>query len=132
MKVEAGDLLLIRTGNWERRNAIGPRNPTEHGASGLHAACLPWLKSRDISMLGGGPGAGRDSQRLPGIFPAGTPGDSDFDGLLDSGQLQLYGGGEDLQRGEPVRVHGGGEPAADGERDGGAGESDSDFLGDFR
>ena len=53
VKVEAGDLLLIRTGNWERRNAIGPRNPTEAGASGLHAACLPWLKERDIAMLGG-------------------------------------------------------------------------------
>ena len=53
VKVEPGDLLLIRTGNWERRNAIGPRNPNDAGASGLHAACLPWLKERDIAMLGG-------------------------------------------------------------------------------
>ena len=53
VKVEAGDLLLIRTGNWERRNAIGPRSPNDAGASGLHASCLPWLKSRDIAMLGG-------------------------------------------------------------------------------
>lgn len=55
LKVEAGDLLLIRTGNWERRLAEGPRDPNMKGggASGLHAACLPWIKQRDIAMLGG-------------------------------------------------------------------------------
>lgn len=55
VKVEAGDLLLIRTGNWERRKALGPRSPNAEGggASGLHAACLPWLRERDIAMLGG-------------------------------------------------------------------------------
>ena len=52
VKVEPGDLLLIRTGNWERRKAEGPKNPMVNGASGLHAACLPWLRKRDIAMLG--------------------------------------------------------------------------------
>jgi kynurenine formamidase len=52
VKVEPGDVLLIRTGNWERRNALGPKNPAIDGASGLHAACLPWLRQRDIAMVG--------------------------------------------------------------------------------
>lgn len=52
VKVKSGDLLLIRTGNWERRKAEGPKDPMVHGASGLHAACLPWLRQRDIGMLG--------------------------------------------------------------------------------
>jgi len=53
VKVEPGDVLLIRSGNWERRKALGPQDPAVHGASGLHAACLPWLHDRDIAMLGG-------------------------------------------------------------------------------
>jgi kynurenine formamidase len=54
VKVEPGDLILIRTGNWERRQAEGPVHPSEGGgASGLHASCLPWLRERDIAMLGG-------------------------------------------------------------------------------
>ena len=53
VKVQPGDVLLIRSGNWERRKALGPVDPMVHGASGLHAACLPWLHDRDIAMLGG-------------------------------------------------------------------------------
>ncbi|SVA22777.1 uncharacterized protein METZ01_LOCUS75631 [marine metagenome] len=55
LKVQPGDLMLIRTGNWERRQAEGPKHPMlpGNGASGLHAACLPWIKERDIAMLGG-------------------------------------------------------------------------------
>ena len=52
VQVQSGDVLLVRSGNWERRKALGPKNPGEHGASGLHAACLPWLRQRDIAMLG--------------------------------------------------------------------------------
>ena len=51
--VEPGDVLFIRTGNWERRQAEGPVDPWVHGASGIHAACLPWLHQRDVAMLGG-------------------------------------------------------------------------------
>lgn len=53
VKVQPGDVLLIRSGNWERRKALGPKDPFEDGASGIHAACLPWLHERDIAMLGG-------------------------------------------------------------------------------
>ena len=53
VKVQSGDALFIRTGNWERRNALGPENPHEVGSAGMQAACLPWIKSKDIALLGG-------------------------------------------------------------------------------
>jgi kynurenine formamidase len=53
VKVGPGDVLIIRSGNWERRKAEGPNRPMIDGGSGLQASCLPWLKQRDIAMLGG-------------------------------------------------------------------------------
>lgn len=51
VKIEAGDALLIRTGRWERRKRTGAWEIME-GSAGLHAACLPWLKDRDIAVIG--------------------------------------------------------------------------------
>jgi kynurenine formamidase len=51
LKVQPGDVLLIRTGRWARRAAKGPWPASDHLA-GLHASCVPWLKARDISVLG--------------------------------------------------------------------------------
>ena len=51
IKVQAGDVLLIRTGRWARRAAKGPWPASDHLA-GLHASSVRWLKSRDISVLG--------------------------------------------------------------------------------
>ena len=51
IKVQAGDVVLIRTGRWARRAAKGPWPASDHLA-GLHASCARWLKSRDISVLG--------------------------------------------------------------------------------
>ncbi len=52
LTVSAGDAVVIRTGRWARR--------AEHGAwdiasdaAGLHASVIPWLKERDIALLGG-------------------------------------------------------------------------------
>ena len=52
IKVEAGDVLLVRTGEGGARirekrnyNANKPR-------SGYQAACLPWLQERQVSMIG--------------------------------------------------------------------------------
>jgi len=55
VKVSAGDALFVRTGVWARRKAIGPwlRGRAEGGQSaGLHPSVLPWLKARDIALLG--------------------------------------------------------------------------------
>jgi kynurenine formamidase len=49
LKVEPGDVLLIRTGRWALRAAKGAASGD---LAGLHASCARWLKSRDVSVLG--------------------------------------------------------------------------------
>jgi kynurenine formamidase len=50
-KVEAGDAVLVRTGRWTRRELDGPWDVLKNSA-GLHASCLPWLKKRDVAVVG--------------------------------------------------------------------------------
>src|SRR5206468_11210853 len=52
LRVEAGDILLIRTGYYARRLAEGPRHPLKDGSPATHVACMPWLRERDVAMLG--------------------------------------------------------------------------------
>ena len=55
VKVSAGDALFIRTGVWARRKAVGPwlRGRAEGGRSaGLDASVIPWLRQRDVALLG--------------------------------------------------------------------------------
>jgi len=52
VRVEAGDILLIRTGYYARRLADGPRHPLKDGSPAAHVACMPWLRERDVAMLG--------------------------------------------------------------------------------
>jgi kynurenine formamidase len=52
VRVEAGDLLLIRTGYYARRRAEGPRNPLRDGSPAAHVACAPWFRERGVAMLG--------------------------------------------------------------------------------
>jgi kynurenine formamidase len=55
VKVSAGDALFVRTGVWARRKALGPwlRGRAEGGRSaGLDPSVIPWLKQRDIAILG--------------------------------------------------------------------------------
>ncbi|MBM3776326.1 MAG: cyclase family protein [Acidobacteria bacterium] len=51
VKVGPGDVILIRTGRWARRAAERPW-PIMKDSAGLHASCLPWLKKRDIAVMG--------------------------------------------------------------------------------
>ncbi|MFI5458349.1 MAG: cyclase family protein [Isosphaerales bacterium] len=51
VKVESGDAVLIRTGRWARRQQEGPWEIMK-GSAGLHALCLPWLKKRDVAVVG--------------------------------------------------------------------------------
>lgn len=51
LRVEEGDILLVRTGRHRRNAQTGPSNAREMVA-GLHAACLPWLHERRIAVLG--------------------------------------------------------------------------------
>jgi len=47
--VEAGDALLLRLGWFKRRLELGPVPPG--GRPGLHAATLPWLHQRGVSLI---------------------------------------------------------------------------------
>ncbi|MDO8270321.1 MAG: cyclase family protein [Gammaproteobacteria bacterium] len=50
VKISSGDALFVRTGRWERRDALGPWQYGQGGA-GLHASVLPFLKERDVAIL---------------------------------------------------------------------------------
>jgi kynurenine formamidase len=52
VRVGSGDVLLVRTGRWARREAKGPWPITE-GLAGLHMSCAQWLHTRDVAILGG-------------------------------------------------------------------------------
>ena len=49
--VTSGDVVLIRTGRWERLRQKGPWNFIEQ-AAGSHASITIWLKARDVAALG--------------------------------------------------------------------------------
>jgi kynurenine formamidase len=51
VKVSSGDAIFIRTGRWARRAKLGPWNAAQNVA-GLDASVIPWLKQRDIALLG--------------------------------------------------------------------------------
>jgi kynurenine formamidase len=52
VRVETGDVLLIRTGYYRRRLEQGAVNPGDKGSPGPHVACAPWFHRREIAMLG--------------------------------------------------------------------------------
>ena len=52
VKVSSGDVLLIYIGRWVRRAKVGPW-PISREAAGLDASVIPWLKQRDVAILGG-------------------------------------------------------------------------------
>ncbi len=47
IRVEAGDIIFVRTGRWATPDGAG------QGSAGLHASVAPWLKQRDVAMVGG-------------------------------------------------------------------------------
>lgn len=65
VKVGPGDVIFIRTGRWARRAAKGPWDIGSK-AAGLHASCVPWLKARDVAMIG--------SDAASDVLPSGVPG----------------------------------------------------------
>src|SRR5216684_3862809 len=52
VRVEPGDILLIRTGYYGRRLKQGPRSPLKDGSPAAHVACAPWFRARGVAMLG--------------------------------------------------------------------------------
>jgi kynurenine formamidase len=69
VRVESGDVVLIRTGRWARRADKGAWNIGSNSA-GLSMHCARWLKSRNIAMLGGDGSSDAAPSRVPGVsFP---------------------------------------------------------------
>ena len=52
VRVDEGDILLVRTGRALKRRVQGPWNVRERCA-GLEASCLGWLYQRRVAVLGG-------------------------------------------------------------------------------
>ena len=51
VKIGSGDAVFIRTGRWVQRAQKGPWNVAA-SAAGEHASLMPWLKQRDVALLG--------------------------------------------------------------------------------
>jgi kynurenine formamidase len=51
IRVQSGDAVFIRTGRWTRRAQTGPWDVGKL-AAGLDPSVLPWIKQRDIALLG--------------------------------------------------------------------------------
>jgi kynurenine formamidase len=51
VKIGSGDAVFLRTGRWAQRDKDGPWNVARE-AAGFHASVLPWLKRRDVALLG--------------------------------------------------------------------------------
>src|SRR6476661_6486716 len=64
VKAGPGDALLVRWGRWTRRAQLGPW-PIDEGSAGLDNSVIPWLKKRDVALLG---------WETPGYMPQ-PPGD---------------------------------------------------------
>ena len=52
VEVGPGDILLVGAGRDARRRRAGGALVPAEGMVGLHAECLPWLREREISVLG--------------------------------------------------------------------------------
>jgi kynurenine formamidase len=52
VRVRAGDVMIVRTGRWARRDAKGAW-PVSEGLAGMHMSCAKWLHERDIAVIGG-------------------------------------------------------------------------------
>ena len=62
--ISSGDVVLLYTGRWARRDAVGPWSGTQ---AGLHATSARWLKARDIAVLGSDGGSEVSPSGIPGV-----------------------------------------------------------------
>lgn len=51
VRIEPGDVVLVRTGRWAKRAEIGPYS-LQGGSPGVHVSALPLLRERDAALLG--------------------------------------------------------------------------------
>ncbi len=65
VRVQPGDVILLYTGRWARRDAMGPW-PTTDGVAGYYVDVVPYLHQKEVSFIG------HDmwNDAWPGGFPA--------------------------------------------------------------
>jgi kynurenine formamidase len=51
VRVEAGDVLLLRTGHARRVREAGPYDVRAEGRPGLHVSALPWVHEREVAAI---------------------------------------------------------------------------------
>ncbi|MDO8431262.1 MAG: cyclase family protein [Candidatus Binatus sp.] len=66
VRVQEGDVLMVRTGRAGRRKVKGGWDAFKEGLPGLDASCLPWLHDRKIAILG--------SDAVSDVVPSGYAG----------------------------------------------------------
>jgi kynurenine formamidase len=67
IKVESGDIILLHTGRWKRREALGAW-PTSDGVAGYHADVAYFLKDRGVAMIGHDMWNDVAPSRIEGVF----------------------------------------------------------------
>jgi kynurenine formamidase len=65
VRVQPGDIILLNTGRWKRRSALGPWTLPQDGLAGFHADVAYFLKERDVSFIG--------SDGISDVYPTGFP-----------------------------------------------------------
>jgi kynurenine formamidase len=115
IRVGAGDIVLIRTGRWARRRALGPWNLAADSA-GLHASAVIWFKERDVALIGSDSALDVKPSQVEGydspvhalvLVALGMPIFDNLDLEAVSEQAQQQGRAEFLFTTAPLRVIGG-------------------------
>ena len=68
VKILPGDAVFIRTGRWARRAVVGPWDLGREAGMrpGPSATIIPWLKQRDVALLGSDVPASTSPSEVPG------------------------------------------------------------------
>ena len=115
IRVGAGDIVLIRTGRWARRRALGPWNLAADSA-GLHASAVAWFKARDVALIGSDSALDVKPSQVEGydspvhalvLVALGMPIFDNLDLEAVAEQAQQQGRAEFLFTTAPLRVTGG-------------------------
>ena len=68
VKIGRGDAVFVRVGRWARRAKLGAWAASRE-AAGLHGSVMPWLKQREIALLG--------SDAVNDVQPSGVTGEGE-------------------------------------------------------
>jgi kynurenine formamidase len=79
-EVRPGDILFVRVGRDARAARHGRTDPVSAGLPGLSADCVPWLRERDVAVLG-----------CDGVSDQMTPGGAPHPMPVHAGALTLLG-----------------------------------------